>query len=376
MKIAIVVNSAWAAYNFRSNLASSFESLGHKVTFIVPFDGEYSDKLKKNFKCKNYYLNAGGLNPFQDIKTLLSLINVFKSLKPDIICNFTIKPNIYGSIAAKINTIPSICNITGLGTVFIRRNIFTLFVGLLYRVALSFSNLVYFQNIQDQDFFVSNKFIKQAKTQLLPGSGVDLTRFKPSNLTSKTDVFVFLLISRVIKDKGVYEFIEAIRRVKRDFPNVQLEFQILGEVEVENRTVIQKSELEKWIEDGLVNYLGVTNEVEKVIAKCDCVVLPSYREGMPRSVLEAFAMEKPVIVSNVPGCVDIVDHKVNGLICKVKSHKDLADKMITMFSMSQTLRNEMALNGRTKVENFFDENIVINQYIESIQAVVSNEKTV
>ena len=185
-----------------------------------------------------------------------------------------------------------------------------------------------------------------------------------------------MLISRLLRDKGVYEFIDAIRIIKKDCPEIPLEFEVLGEVGVENRTAIKKFELEGWIKDDLIKYLGVSDKVERVIAQCDCVVLPSYREGMPRSILEAFAMERPVIVSNVPGCVDIVDHQVNGLICKVKSSTDLADKMVNMFSMSKEMRQEMAINGRSKVEDFFDEKIVINTYIESINYIVNNEKVI
>jgi len=283
MKIAIVVNSAWAAYNFRSNLATGFEYAGYEVIFVIPYDGNYSKKLQEKFQC-------------------------YDLADPDIVCHFTIKPNIYGSIAARTLGMPSINNITGLGTLFIRKSLATYVAKLLYRLALSFSNLVFFQNIQDQKYFLDNKLVRKSKSRL--------------------------------------------------------------------RTAIQRSELESWIKDDLVKYLGVSDKVERVIAQCDCVVLPSYREGMPRSVLEAFAMEKPVIVSDVPGCVDIVDHQVNGLICKVKSSTDLAEKMVNMFSMSEKMRQEMGLNGRSKVEGFFDEKIVIDAYIKSINYIVNNEKIV
>jgi len=374
MKIAIVVNSAWAAYNFRSNLATGFESASYEVIFIIPYDGKYSKKLQAKFKCYNLSLDAKSLNPAKDIKTLISLLNICKQASPDLMCNFSIKPNIYGSFVAKILSIPSINNISGLGTLFINKSLSTYVVKLLYRSSLSFSSLVFFQNTKDQSFFLDNKLAKKTKSRLIPGSGVDLERFKPSKSTIKNDKFVFLLISRLLRDKGVYEFIDAIRIIKKDCPEIPLEFQVLGEVGVENRTAIKKFELEGWIKDDLIKYLGVSDKVERVIAQCDCVVLPSYREGMPRSILEAFAMERPVIVSNVPGCVDIVDHQVNGLICKVKSSTDLADKMVNMFSMSKEMRHEMAINGRSKVEDFFDEKIVINTYIESINYIVNNEK--
>ena len=376
MKIAIVTNSAWAAYNFRSNLADSISGLGHKVIFIIPFDGKYSDKLLQDYKCCNLYLKAKNQNPFQDFKTLTSLYKIFKLIRPDIICNFTIKPNIYGSIAAKVFGIPVICNITGLGTIFIEKRFTTIVAKILYKFALSSSFLIFFQNQSDQLFFENNGLIKKSKSQLLPGSGVDLKRFKPINTSSNNKKFVFLLIARLIKDKGVYEYVDAIKHIRRNFPEAMLEFRILGELGAQNRGAIQRSELDKWINDNLIEYLGMSDEVQNEIARSDCIVLPSYREGMPRSILEAFAMEKPVIVSDVPGCSDIVDHDVNGLICKVKSSTDLADKIMRMFNLTKEFRKEMGLSGRKKVENFFDEKIVINNYIESINQIVINEEAV
>lgn len=376
MKVAIVVNSSWAAYNFRSNLATEFERTGYEVIFIIPYDGNYSKKLQEKFKCHDLYLNVKSLNPIQDIKTLLSLLNIYKQTNPDVVCHFTIKPNIYGSIAARILSIPSINNVTGLGTLFIRKSLATYVAKLLYRLALLFSNVVFFQNTKDQEYFLDNKLVKKSKSRLIPGSGVDLEKFKPFKSINKKNKFVFLLIARLLRDKGIYEFINAIRIVKKHYPKVPLEFQILGEVGVDNKTAIQKLELEGWIKDGLIKHLGMSDKVEGVISQSNCVVLPSYREGMPRSILEAFAMEKTVIVSNAPGCVDIVDHQVNGLICRVKSSEDLAEKMVTMFSMPEKIRQKMGLNGRKKVENFFDEKTVINIYIKSINSIANNEKVI
>ncbi len=200
MKIAIVVNSAWAAYNFRSNLAAGFESAGYEVMFIIPYDGKYSKKLQEKFKCYDLYLDAKSLNPAKDIKTLISLLNICKQASPDVVCNFSIKPNIYGSFVAKILSIPSINNISGLGTLFINNSLPTYVVELLYKLSLSFSTLVFFQNTKDQSLFLDKKLVKKSKSRLIPGSGVDLERFKPSESTVKNDKFVFLLISRLLSD--------------------------------------------------------------------------------------------------------------------------------------------------------------------------------
>ena len=376
MKIAIVVNSDWAAYNYRFNLALAINRAGHEVIFIIPYESKYSNKLKKKFQCHNLYLDSKGLNVFKDIKTFINLLGLYKKVKPDIVCHFTIKPNIYGSIAARVYKISSINNITGLGTLFISRNFTTYVAELLYRFSLSFSNKVFFQNTEDLSYFLQNKIISKSKSALLPGSGVDLEKFKPSAKTVQKNKFVFLLISRLLRDKGIYEYIEAIKIIKRRYPEKPIEFQLLGEVGVNNRTAIQFSELEGWINDDLICYLGVTDQVEKVISGCDCIVLPSYREGMPRSILEAFAVGRPAIVSDVPGCRDIVDHKINGLLCKVKSSRDLARKMITMLRATHEYRNKLSEKGRRKVECFFDEKIIIDAYIESINNIAIHEKIV
>ena len=374
MKIAIVTNSSWSAYNFRFNLARAFIEDGNDVIFIIPFDNDYSEKLKKSFKCHNLSIDPKSINPLKDLKTFFNLLRVYSQVKPDVICHFTIKLNIYGSIAARYFNIPSVANITGLGTLFIKKNIITYFSEFLYKLSLIFTYKTFFQNIEDLNYFLKKKIITKANTELLPGSGVDLDKFQFSPLLINNDKFVFLLISRLLRDKGIYEYIEAIKLIRHRYPEKLIEFQLLGDAKSNNKTAIKISELEDWINKSLVNYLGVTDQVENIISECHCVVLPSYREGMPRSILEAFAIGRPVIVSDVPGCRDIVDHKTNGLLCKVKSSEDLARKMITMMRISQDIRNKLAKNGRKKVESLFDEKIVIKAYLKVINDIVSHEK--
>ena len=176
-----------------------------------------------------------------------------------------------------------------------------------------------------------------------------------------------MLIARLIKDKGVLEYIEAIKIIKERYNNA--EFQILGPIESLNRTVISKEELRKWTETGLISYLGSTDAVEDVISQCDCVVLPSYREGLPRSLLEAGAMERPVIATDVSGCRDIIDDGINGFLCKVKNSQDLADKISLMMNLTNDQRSIMGKAGRAKVLEKFDENIVLNKYLVSIEEV-------
>ena len=339
------------------------------MVFIAPYDNKYSELIKKEFEFFDISIDAKGINPISDFRTMLSLYKLYKKLDLDMVLNFTIKPNIYSSIVSGILGIKSISNITGLGTIFIKQSIVTKIAKLLYKVALGFNNKVFFQNNDDRSLFFEYNLVKYNKTDLLPGSGVDLNKFIPINKDTKSDKIIFLLIARLLKDKGILEYIEAIRILKSKYK--MIEFQILGSVGVANKTAIIRGELDSWITDNLVKYLGTTDNVQDVIFKVDCVVLPSYREGTPRSLLEACAMEKPIIATNVVGCKEVVDDEINGYLCEVRNSKDLADKMEMMINLSDDERKTMGQAGRKKIVKEFDEKIVIDKYLDSIKEILN-----
>jgi len=366
-KIAIVLNNSWYAYNFRFNLARSLKENNYEVIFIVPYDKKYSELIKQEFKFYDISIDAKGINPISDFKTMITLYKLYKQLDIDMVLNFTIKPNIYSSIVSGIVGIKSISNITGLGTIFIKESIVTKIAKLLYKTALGFNSKIFFQNNDDRNLFIEYNLVKNEKTDLLPGSGVDLDKFLPID-KEDDGIFKFLLIARLLKDKGILEFIEAIKIVKSKYNNI--EFQILGAVGVANKTAISNEELQVWIEDGLVNYLGTTDNVQNIIAKSDCVVLPSYREGIPRSLLEACAMEKAIIATNVVGCKEVVDDGLNGYLCEVRNTNDLASKMEIMINLTNDERKAMGKAGREKIVKEFDEKIVINKYLKSIKEIL------
>ena len=370
--VAIVLNSSWQAYNFRLNLARALKEEGHKVVFIAPYDEKYSEILKQEFDFYPVHIDPKGMNPLQDFKTMLSLFKLFRSIRPNVVMNFTIKPNIYSAISAGILGIKVINNITGLGTIFIKESIVTKLAKLLYKVALGFSNKVFFQNSDDMNLFVENGLVNKNKCALLPGSGVDLNKFTPKHKERENDTFVFLVIARLLKDKGIVEFIDACKIIKEKQTNMQC--QLLGSVGAENQTAITKDELQTWVDQGLVNYLGTTDKVEDVIANADCVVLPSYREGTPRSLLEASAMEKPIITTNVVGCKEVVDDGVNGYLCEVNNAEDLAEKMQALLNLSQDERVLMGKAGREKITQEFDEKIVIKKYVQCLKEFENKEK--
>ncbi len=365
----------------RFNLAKALKDNGYTVVFVsssdkfitsddrsIPSGDVYSKKIEKEFEYYDINISRKGTNPFVDLKTMYNFYKVYKEIRPDIILHYTAKPNIYGTIAASLLGIPVINNIAGLGTLFIRQSMVTEVVKKLYRFSQKRASKVFFQNPDDMNLFIGSNLVAREKSGLLPGSGVDLKKFKPINKEKDDSKFRFLLISRLLKDKGILEYIEAIKIIKNKYQNV--EFEILGAIDKGNKTAISKEMLQNWIDDGLISYLGVIDNVQNVIADADCVVLPSYREGTPRSLLEASAMEKPIIATNAVGCKEVVDDGINGYLCEVKNSVDLADKLEKMLALSDAERKNMGKKGREKVLKEFDEKIVFEKYLESIGAII------
>ena len=367
-KVAIVINSAWQGYNFRLNLARALKINNYDVNFIAPNDDKYSDKLKKEFSFTNVDFQADGLNPINDLRVCFSLFKVFKKIKPDIVLNFTIKPNIYSTIVAKVLGIHSINNITGLGTVFVRKTVITVIVKLLYKVSMLFSTYVFFQNSDDKRYFVNSNLVSVNKCSIIPGSGVDTKKFIPGDFQND-EIFRFLLVARVKRDKGVYEYINASKIVKEKYNNV--EFGLLGEIGAHNRTSISKQEILKFHNAGTINYIGKTDNVREQLLKTSCVVLPSYREGSPRSLMEAMSMKIPVVATDVPGCRQIVDDSINGFLCKVKDSANLAYNMEKVINLSKEERIKMGVMGRRKMVNLYDESIVIDQYLDTLNKILA-----
>lgn len=367
MKVLISLNTSWNIYNFRLNLARAIKKAGYEVILVAPYD-EYSDKLSEEFEYHNIYINNKGTNPKEDAKTILDFYRLYKKIKPNIVLNYTIKPNIYGNIACKMLGIKTINNISGLGTVFIQESLVTKVVKFLYKFSLSSSSKVFFQNSDDRDLFVKNNLVSLALCGLLPGSGIDTRRFIPVENKKEDDNFRFLLIARMLLDKGIAEYVEVAKDLQKKYKNVK--FQLLGSLDAVNKTAISKEQMDEWVKNGYVEYLGVTDNVQEFIAKADCIVLPSYREGTPRTLLESASMAKPIVTTNTVGCKEVVDDGVNGYLCKVRDSKDLALKMEMMLGLSEEERIEMGKAGREKMMQEFDESIVINKYLNTIKEIL------
>ena len=372
--IAIVINTSWNIYNFRLGLLNALREDGYRIIAIAPHDG-YSAKLQAlGFDYHDIKINNKGTNPLQDLLLIWSFFKIFRKLKPDLILQYTIKPNIYGTLAAKLAGIPTINNISGLGTVFLNNNISSRIARMLYRISLRFAYKVFFQNPHDRKLFIDNKLVKERKSGLLPGSGIDLDKFHPVETKKTADSpFVFLLIARMIKDKGVFEFVEAARRLIASQKDLKrgVEFWLLGDLYPDNPTAIKTEQIKQWQENDGIKYWGHSDDVTAYINQADCVVLPSYREGLSRVLLEAAALAKPIITTNVPGCKDVVDDGCNGFLCKLKDIEDLAKQLRKMLCLSDDDLREMGKQGRQKIEQKFDEKIVIKQYLEVIKQKIN-----
>lgn len=362
--IAIVLNASWNLFNFRLNLIRSIEKAGYKVVLIAPYD-QYSGILKKEFEYHDIYISNQGTNPKEDIKTFIQFYRLYKQVKPDIVLHYTIKPNIYGTLASHFLGIKSINNIAGLGTLFIKHNFVTTIAKWLYKYSQSKAEKIFFQNNDDFKLFTDEGLVEKSKCDVLPGSGVDLEKFKPVTTITKDKVFRFLLISRMLWDKGVKEYVEAAKIIKEKYTHV--EFQLLGFLDVENKAAISKDQMDKWVQEGYIQYLGVSDHVQQEIAQADCIVLPSfYREGTPRTLLESASMAKPIVTTDNVGCRDVVGDGINGYLCKTRDTEDLVKKLEKMLGLSVEERVEMGKKGREKMQRQFDEQIVINKYLDAI----------
>jgi len=366
--VVLSSNTAWSLFNFRGGIIRAILARGFRVIALAPEDSFSSKLAKMGCDVMDIRMNNTGTNPLSDLRTLLAYYSVYRRIKPDIILHFTIKPVIYGSISARQLGIPCVNMITGLGSVFIRDTWVTRLVQILYRFALGRSQKTIFQNPDDLRLFVDRGLVPQMRALRFPGSGIDVSAFSAQPAIGR-DYQVFILIARMLWDKGVGVYVDAARELKMRHPKAT--FHLLGSIDEMKETGIKREQIEKWVGEGVVEYLGEADDVRPHIAGSDCVVLPSYyREGVPRSLLEAAAMSRPVITTDSVGCREAVDDGVTGYLCKVKDSVDLADKMERIMTLSGEQRAEMGRNGRLKMEREFDEQIVIRRYLEIIDEII------
>lgn len=360
--ILVSANAFWNIRNFRSALIEAMVARDHRVIIVSP-GAEPAWASSRGAEAISIDIDRSGLNPLRDAKLFFNYINILKDYAPEFFLGFTAKPNVYGCLAARLLRIQSIPNVSGLGTAFIDPGPLSALLGVLYRIAFARCPIVFFQNEDDRDLFVRRNIIRSGQARLLPGSGVDLDHFSPRP-KGPTAAIRFLFVGRLLGDKGVREFVEAAGLLRQDHPDWS--FQLLGPIDEGNRSGIGKAEIDRWEDAGTVEYLGQAGDVRPHIAASTAVVLPSYREGLPRSLLEAAAMGRPLIATDVPGNRRIVEHGVNGLLCAARDHGALAEAMQTVGLMDPAKREAMGRAGREMVERSFGEGRVIDAYLEAI----------
>lgn len=371
MRIVVLANTAWYLHNFRSNLMRALQDAEYEVIAVSPHDEYVMCLAAAGFTHREWKVKGAGVNPLKELFAIYRLYSLLREVRADVVLSFTPKCNIYGGIAARLTKTRIINNVSGLGRAFIENTPLTSFVIFLYKVVFRWPVKVFFQNEEDQQQFISRRIVAPPIVERLPGSGVDLQKFIPSRergLPSGEGGMVFLLVARLLWDKGIGEYVEAARMVRSRYPTTR--FQLLGFLGIANPAAISRKQVVAWEREGIVEYLGSVDDVTSVVSAADCVVLPSYyREGVPRTLLEAAAMAKPIITTDAPGCRDTVQDRLTGYLCRAKDPADLAEKMFRLIESPVETRLEMGRLGRKKMEKEFDERIVIGRYLAVVKTL-------
>jgi glycosyltransferase involved in cell wall biosynthesis len=372
--LLIVANTTWNIYNFRLNVIERLLEEGYQLSVLAPIDRyiHYQEKYPEidHYGLRN--LDRDGMNPLREAQLINELWHKYKKIKPDLILHYTVKPNIYGGIAAKMAGIPSMAVVTGLGYAFIHGGISRVATEWLYRWSSKFHRKVIFENIDDRLLFEKKGLVDPAKAISIKGCGVDTGFFKPMENGLYPGKIIFCFIARLLYDKGIREFVEAANQVKRNHP--QVECWVIGERDPENPASVSEEDLLTWVKHKTIIYHGSTNDVRPYIAHSDCVVLPSYREAIARSITEGMAMERPVITTDTAGCKEAVEEGKNGFLVPVKDGPALANAMIRFIELSDQEKTAMGIYGRAKVIGEFDDKIIANQITALIEEQLAGEK--
>ncbi|MCK9483215.1 MAG: glycosyltransferase family 4 protein [Candidatus Marinimicrobia bacterium] len=367
MKVVLFSNTSWYLFNFRLPLIKVLMKHGYQVVTIAPQDDYTSMITSEGIIHYNASIDRRGLTIIPNLKTIISVYRLYHSLNPDIVIHFTIKPVIFGTLIARLCTRAKIINnVTGLGYVFIGTTFLHTFlrpfVQWMYKCILRLSSLLIFQNKADRDFFIKSKIITQKipSSVLISGSGVDLGKFHRNGDKEVDPEVHFILIARMLYDKGIQEFIDAAEVVQKTYSNVV--FHLVGDIDRGNPTAITMETISRWIERGIVNYHGRVDNIVPLLANADVFVLPSYREGLSRSIIEGMAMELPIITTNVPGCRETVIEYENGLLIRPYNVPDLIEA-ITFMIKNPEQRLKMGKKSRQIAESKFDVEIINKKYI-------------
>lgn len=371
MHVLLTGNTTFKLANFREGLIRRLLADGHRVTVVAPPD-EYVEKIRA-LGCDfvPVQMDRNGTSPIAEARLLFSIFNVIRRTRPDVVFSYTIKNNIYGGIACRGLHIPFIPNVTGLGPTFNGTGLLNHTVRTLYRLAFGRARVVFFQNSSDLELFTDSRLVTKDRVRLLPGSGVDLNRFAATPLPESGEVIRFLLVARLLWDKGVGVYADAARKVRETFP--QARFQLLGPLDPDSKSGVSEADLEKWIAEGVVDYLGSTQDVFPFLQVANCVVLPSYyREGTPRSLLEAGAVGRPIITTNMPGCRDVIVDGETGFLVAPRDADQLAAACKAFLRLSPEAQAAMGAASRRHIAQKYGEEIVIGAYLGIMEELSGN----
>lgn len=358
--VLVLTNNIGGLHSFRKEVISAIRETGWDVVISAPDKDDertsYFEAIGCRIKC--IYFNRRGKNPLTDIVLLVKYCRTIQRIKPTAVLTYTIKPNVYGGIACRVTKVPQIANITGLGDAVENGGWLHKLTMLLYKVGISRARQVFFQNTSNRDFCISNG-IADSRSIVLPGSGVNLSHHTYQSYPADGPV-KFLFISRLLRDKGVEEFFEMARTIKRKYPAT--EFQILGRMEGP-----YQNQLETLVSEGVIKYFGTTTDVRPYLAQVHCTILPSYHEGMSNVNLESSANGRPVITTGVPGCRETVEDSITGYIVKPHCAEGLIDAVERFIQLPYREKIKMGQAARKKVEREFDRGIVTEAYLRAIE---------
>lgn len=357
MKILVLSNFAMGLYKFRKELLETL-CVNNKVYVALP-DGEFVSELKE-IGCEfiQFEFNRRGINPFDDLNQISRYKKLIKTLKPDVVLTYTIKPNVYGGIACQITKTPYIANVTGLGTSIENGGLLGFVSTTLYKIGLKKANCVFFQNRNNKALF-ENKNIVASNTRLIPGSGVNLSNHCLEEYPTDENGIRFLFIGRIMKDKGINELLDAFELIHKKYANISLD--IVGGCDEDYDSI-----LEEKVSKGYIRYHGQQRNVHDFIKNSHCTVLPSYHEGLANVMLESASTGRPVITTRVPGCLETFDEAITGFGCDVKSTESLVEAVEKFIDLDFQEKKKMGLSAREKMEREFDRKIVIDAYVEEL----------
>jgi len=369
-KVLLISNHGGGFYNFKRELVSELLKLGYEVHFAVPPNEKLERLVMEGAVHHEISIDRRGINPVKDLDLINQFRRLIKGIKPDIILSHTIKPNIYASILARNQGIPYLNNITGLGSALQNNSKLAGLLRFLYRYALSDSSGIFFENEGNRRYFQQYNIGKEENYIVVSGAGVNLDEFSPKykietdESGSREKEIIFIFIGRIMKDKGIEEFLGAAEYIKRSNPATR--FQIVGFYDEQEYS----DKIDSLVKQNIIEFLGPSTDTRVEMSQADCIVLPSYHEGMSNVLLEGAAMGLPLITTDIHGCKEAVDDGKNGFLCKVKDTESLIDAMERFIALSAEERRQMGLYGREKMVKEFDRKLVIGQYIKVIQSVI------